>query len=312
MPVDEERKKFVDFGNAYHILQSTYLVAPGRKDCHGRSRQYRRRAHRRRRQYRDASATPTRPRRTPPMSPSTKPTDAVAALRDGKVDAIAFSRESLTGLQAKVPGSRILDGGFMNSTTSVALPKGKPAALVYVSRVHRGGQSLRPGAQGLRRDGPDVVAGRPGRDEVLRAASGVADVLGPHAERQHAARNAPQQRPLQHLDQQRRLRPLAVPCSAGPIRLFCSVICTRCVKRVGNSRRCCTALSVSDRHRAAPQRLGQDIGRGHRVLHREIDADAADRRHRVRRIADADQARLVPAPQAGRPPPSAASRRPSF
>ena len=31
LPVDEERKKFVDFGNAYHILQSTYLVAPGAK-----------------------------------------------------------------------------------------------------------------------------------------------------------------------------------------------------------------------------------------------------------------------------------------
>ena len=29
LPVDEERKKFVDFGNAYHLLQSTYLVAPG-------------------------------------------------------------------------------------------------------------------------------------------------------------------------------------------------------------------------------------------------------------------------------------------
>src|SRR4029079_7546919 len=31
MPVDEERKKFVDFANAYHLLQSTYLVAPGSK-----------------------------------------------------------------------------------------------------------------------------------------------------------------------------------------------------------------------------------------------------------------------------------------
>ncbi len=29
MPADDERKKFVDFGNAYHLLQSTYLVAPG-------------------------------------------------------------------------------------------------------------------------------------------------------------------------------------------------------------------------------------------------------------------------------------------
>ena len=29
MPVDETRKKFVDFGAPYHLLQSTYLVAPG-------------------------------------------------------------------------------------------------------------------------------------------------------------------------------------------------------------------------------------------------------------------------------------------
>ena len=29
LPVDEERKKFVDFGNAYHLLQSTFLVVPG-------------------------------------------------------------------------------------------------------------------------------------------------------------------------------------------------------------------------------------------------------------------------------------------
>ena len=29
MPVDETRKKFVDFGAPYHLLQSTYLIAPG-------------------------------------------------------------------------------------------------------------------------------------------------------------------------------------------------------------------------------------------------------------------------------------------
>jgi polar amino acid transport system substrate-binding protein len=57
----------------------------------------------------------------------------VAALRDGQVDALAFSRESLTGLAPKVPGSHILDGGFLNSTTSAAVPKGKPEALAYVS-----------------------------------------------------------------------------------------------------------------------------------------------------------------------------------
>ena len=39
----------------------------------------------------------------------------------------------------------------------------------------------------------------------------------------------------------------------------------------------------------------QDIRRRHRVLHRQIDADAADGRHRVRGIADAQQPRPMPA-----------------
>jgi hypothetical protein len=46
--------------------------------------------------------------------------------------------------------------------------------------------------------------------------------------------------------------------------------------------------------RAGLERLPQDVGRRHRVLHRQIDADAADGGHGVRRIADAEQARLVP------------------
>jgi len=132
MPVDEERKKFVDFGNAYHILQSTYLVGPKAKFASV-----------------EAANTPgvhiggvantatfRTSSKTAPQATHIafeKADTAVSELRDGKLDAIAFSRESLTGLQAKVPGSRILDGGFMNSTTSVALPKGKPDALVYVS-----------------------------------------------------------------------------------------------------------------------------------------------------------------------------------
>jgi polar amino acid transport system substrate-binding protein len=68
MPVDEERKKFVDFGNAYHLLQSTYLVAPG-----------------------------------------------------ASIKSVA---------EANAAGVRIV-GGFLNSTTAIAVPKNKPAALAY-------------------------------------------------------------------------------------------------------------------------------------------------------------------------------------
>ena len=132
MPVDEERKKFVDFGNAYHILQSTYLVAPGSKmqavagantagvRIGGIAN----------------TATFRASNRSAPKATHVNFENAdaaVTALRDGKLDAIAFSRESLTGLQVKVPGSRIIDDAFMNSTTAVALPKDKPAALALAS-----------------------------------------------------------------------------------------------------------------------------------------------------------------------------------
>jgi polar amino acid transport system substrate-binding protein len=132
MPVDEERKRFVDFGNAYHLLQSTYLVAPGSKinsvaeaNAPG---------------VRIAGAAGTATfRASNKASPlathlALAGVDAaVEAMRSGQVDAIALSRESLTGLAAKIPGSRVLDGGFLNSTTAVAVPKGYPAALAYVS-----------------------------------------------------------------------------------------------------------------------------------------------------------------------------------
>ena len=132
MPVDEERKKFVDFGNAYHLLQSTYLVAPSSKLA----------------KVEDANAPGIRiggvadtatfraAQRT--ASKATFVTvpgvdAAVAAMNAGEIDCIALSRESLSGLTAKIPGSRILDGGFLNSSTAVAVPKGKPEALAYVS-----------------------------------------------------------------------------------------------------------------------------------------------------------------------------------
>jgi polar amino acid transport system substrate-binding protein len=54
-------------------------------------------------------------------------------MRDGKIEAIALSRESLSGIVSKILGSRILGDAFLNSSTAVCVPKGKPAALAYVS-----------------------------------------------------------------------------------------------------------------------------------------------------------------------------------
>ena len=37
------------------------------------------------------------------------------------------------GLLDLLPGARLLEGGFMNSTTAVVVPKGKPVALAWVT-----------------------------------------------------------------------------------------------------------------------------------------------------------------------------------
>jgi polar amino acid transport system substrate-binding protein len=133
LPVDDERKKHVDFGNAYHLLQSTFLVSSASKI----------------KSVEDANAagvgiggvanTATF-RAAKKATPNATHIDfagvdaAVAAMREGRIEAIALSRESLLGLLGKIPGSRILDDAFLNSSTAVCVPKGKPAALEYVSR----------------------------------------------------------------------------------------------------------------------------------------------------------------------------------
>jgi polar amino acid transport system substrate-binding protein len=132
MPVDETRKRFVDFGAPYHLLQSTYLVAPGAD--------VKTVADANRADLRIAGVEGTATfRASNAASPnathiSLKGVDeAVALMKAGKADAIALSRESLTGLAAQIPGTHILDGGFLNSTTAVAVPKHKPEALAYVT-----------------------------------------------------------------------------------------------------------------------------------------------------------------------------------
>lgn len=133
MPVDDERKKFVDFGNAYHLLQSTYLVAPGSiiasvEECNTPSMRIGGAAN---------TATFRASQRTAPNArfyafPGVAA--AVDAMKAGDLDAIALSRESLGGVAAQIPESRILDGSFLNSSTAVAVPKGKSEALAYVSQ----------------------------------------------------------------------------------------------------------------------------------------------------------------------------------
>jgi polar amino acid transport system substrate-binding protein len=132
MPVDAERAKRVSFGAAYHVLTSTYLVMPDApvKAIADANKPDIRIA------IVDGTATSRAARATSKDATFIviKGVDeGVALLKEGKAHAIALSRESLTGLVEKLPGSRILDRGFLNSFTAAAVPNGKPDALGFVS-----------------------------------------------------------------------------------------------------------------------------------------------------------------------------------
>jgi polar amino acid transport system substrate-binding protein len=132
LPVDEDRKKVLDIGAPYHLLQSTYLVAPGSaiQTLADANRAGVRIA------IVDGTATGRAAAGASPNAAIVKvknPDEAVELMRAGKLDAIALSRESVGGLVDAVPGSRVLEEAFLNSTTAVAVPKGKAAALAYVS-----------------------------------------------------------------------------------------------------------------------------------------------------------------------------------
>ena len=133
LPVDAQRKTKVDFGSAHIVLQSTYLVAPGSSiatladvDKPG---------------LRVAGVENTATARAAQASLKAVTMTLVKTadelfelLKSSQADAIALSRESLSQLAAKLPGSRVLDVAYLNSYVAVAVPKGRPAAaLAYAS-----------------------------------------------------------------------------------------------------------------------------------------------------------------------------------
>lgn len=132
LPADEERRALVDFGSAYHILQSTYLVPAGSRikcvadaDVPGVRITAARDSATLRASMRAA------PRATHLAVDSAD--DAVAMMHSGNADAIAMGRESLLGMAQEIAGSRILDEFFLITTTAVAVPKGRPRARAYLA-----------------------------------------------------------------------------------------------------------------------------------------------------------------------------------
>ena len=134
MPRDVTREGKVDFGPAYYFISSTYLVPAGSKI---QTIDEVNRAHVR---IVGISNTTTvrSARRTAPLAsieevPSVDQMTEMAA--SGKGDAFALSHDSFVGLLPKLPGARVLAGHFQRTGISIAVPKGRPAALKISSAL---------------------------------------------------------------------------------------------------------------------------------------------------------------------------------
>jgi polar amino acid transport system substrate-binding protein len=133
MPVDDERKKRIAFGPAYFLVESTYMATQdsGLRTVAGVDRAG----------VRVVGIANTTTIRA--AARSLKNTtivavqsvgDAMAMMTTGKADAFALSRDSLPPFVAKLPGSRIVDGGFQYTGVAIAVAKGRAEALAYVTR----------------------------------------------------------------------------------------------------------------------------------------------------------------------------------
>ena len=123
MPVDEERKKRIDFGPYYCMIESTYMVTgpSGLKTLAEVDQPHVR-------VVGIANTTTIRAsarslKNTQPIA-ATSINDAMAMLHSGKADAYAMGRDSLPEVDQGLPGARIVDGGFQQTGIAIAVPKG--------------------------------------------------------------------------------------------------------------------------------------------------------------------------------------------
>jgi polar amino acid transport system substrate-binding protein len=132
MPMDDERRKRVDFGPAYFLVESTYMATAqsgirtvDQVDRAGV------------RVVGIANTTTIRAAgrslRNTTIEAAASIDEAMAMMKSGHADAFALSRDSLPPYVAQLSGSRIVDGGFQRTGIAIAVPKGRPQALAYVT-----------------------------------------------------------------------------------------------------------------------------------------------------------------------------------
>src|ERR1700710_3158667 len=133
LPKDPEREARMSFGPIYEVADATYIVKAGSPATNF--------------QTLDQSGT-----KVAAVNNTTTMRGAVAhlknakvtgyqtydeifnLLKNGEIDAFALSRDQLTALSKKIPGTRVLDETFKQTVTAIAVPLGRPQALEYATK----------------------------------------------------------------------------------------------------------------------------------------------------------------------------------
>jgi len=132
MPRDAERAKKVEFGPAYYIIESTFLV-PARSKVRTLAEANFPGA----RAIVIASTTTGRAAArflTQGSIGEVRGVDEMTAMaKAGIADLFALSRDAFDTLLPAMPGARVLDGGFQQTGVCCAVPKGRTGALELLS-----------------------------------------------------------------------------------------------------------------------------------------------------------------------------------
>ena len=132
MPVDDERRKRLDFSPPYFVIEDTYLATglSGIKTIGDVDR---------------AEITvvgiagsttmraAVRSMKAAKIVPAKSVDEAMAMMKAGTVQAFALTHDALATLQKQLPGSRVLDGSFQTTGVAIAVQRDHPAALAYVT-----------------------------------------------------------------------------------------------------------------------------------------------------------------------------------
>src|SRR3981081_2135670 len=133
LPKDAERETKMSFGPIYEVADATYIVKAGSTVAN----------------FRDLDQPGVK---VAAVNGTTTMRGAIAhlknaevtgyqtydeifgLLRSGEIDAFALSRDQLNAMARKIPGTRVLDETFKQTTTAVAVPLNHPLALAFVTK----------------------------------------------------------------------------------------------------------------------------------------------------------------------------------